>query len=595
LPRADSDRIVVRMFVIRRIHDDLLSVNQRALLAVQQMLREQFRDVPEEKIAALPAQLRNPTSLNFRAVLLVAETARGIKGFAILMHAPDLAFCFLDFIAAARFVTSQGIGGALYERAREECLLLRATGLFFECLPDDPADVPDRRMLAQNIARLRFYERYGARPIDRTAYRTPVRPGQLEQPYLVFDDLGTGRPLRRDDGRAIAGAILQRNYGWLCPPEYIEQVVQSFKDDPVALRPFRYITPPSVVVRATLRAPRDARMLLILNDKHDIHHVRERGYVQAPVRIGVIRKELDKLDLFRIAEPKSFPDSHVTDVHDAAFVRYLRRMCASLPIDQSVYPYVFPVRNATRPPRDMAVRAGYYCIDTFTPINRNAWPAARRAVDCALTGAQALLTGTRLAYALVRPPGHHAEHSAFGGFCYLNSAAVASHYLSAQGRVAILDVDYHHGNGQQEIFYKRADVLTVSIHGHPSFAYPYFTGFPSEVGEGEGRGANWNLALVEHVDGAHYARILERALARIRAFKPRFLVVCLGLDTAKADPTGTWSLRSADFERNGRMLGLMSLPTLIVQEGGYNTRNLGTHARHFFAGLWAGARQVGAV
>jgi acetoin utilization deacetylase AcuC-like enzyme len=177
----------------------------------------------------------------------------------------------------------------------------------------------------------------------------------------------------------------------------------------------------------------------------------------------------------------------------------------------------------------------------------------------------------------------------------LNSAAVAAHYLSGQGRVAMIDIDYHHGNGQQEIFYKRADVLTVSIHGHPSVAYPYFTGFPSEVGEGPGRGSNLNFALAESVDGKEYSRILERALSRIRGFGPRFLVVCLGLDTAKADPTGTWSLRSPDFERNGRAIGMMALPTLIVQEGGYNTRNLGTHARHFFAGLWAGARQVGAV
>jgi acetoin utilization deacetylase AcuC-like enzyme/GNAT superfamily N-acetyltransferase len=582
------------MFVIRRIHDDLLSVNQRALTAIQQMLREQFRALPEDKILELPARLRDASTHKFRIVLLVAETARGVKGFTILMHAPDLRFCYLEFIATARLETSQGIGGALYERAREECLLLGATGLFFECLPDDPRDVLERRLLLQNIARLRFYERYGARPIDNTAYHTPVRPGDTEQPYLVFDDLGTGRPLRRDDARAVVRAILERSYGWLCPPDYIERVVQSFRDDPVQLRPYRYVSP-TAVVSAPLRAPQDARVLLVVNDKHDIHHVRERGYVEAPVRISAIRKELDKLDLFRVAEPKSFPDSHVTDVHDAAYVRYLKKMCASLPPDQSVYPYVFPVRNATRPPRELAIRAGYYCIDTFTPLNHNAWPAARRGVDCALTAASALLTGTRLAYALVRPPGHHAEHSAFGGFCYLNNAAVAAHYLSRQGRVAMLDIDYHHGNGQQEIFYRRADVLTVSIHGHPSVAYPYFTGFPSEVGEGPGRGLNLNFALAESVDGKEYSRILERALSRIRGFGPRFLVVCLGLDTAKADPTGTWSLRSADFERNGRAIGMMALPTLIVQEGGYNTRNLGTHARHFFAGLWAGARQARAV
>jgi acetoin utilization deacetylase AcuC-like enzyme/GNAT superfamily N-acetyltransferase len=582
------------MFVIRRIHDDLLSVNQRALAAVQQMMREQFKDLPEHKIADLPRQLRESPTPKFRRVVLVAETARGVKGFATLMHAPDLRFCYLDFIAAARFETSQGIGGALYERAREEALLLGSIGLFFECLPDDPLEVKDKRELAQNVARLRFYERYGARPIDRTAYHTPARPGDTEQPFLVFDDLGTNRPLRRDEARAAVRAILERNYAYLCPPEYVDAVVQSFRDDPVVLRPFRYVTP-ATVAHAPLRAPQDARVLLILNDKHDIHHVRERGYVEAPVRISAIRKELNKLDLFRIAEPKNFPDSHITEVHDPDYVRYLKRMCDTLPADQSVYPYVFPVRNTTRPPKDLAIRAGYYCIDTFTPINRNAWPAARRAVDCALTAASALLTGTRLAYALVRPPGHHAEHSAFGGFCYLNSAAIAAHFLSKHGRVAILDIDYHHGNGQQEIFYKRADLLTVSIHAHPNIAYPYFTGFPSEIGEGEGRGANLNIALGEHVEGAEYAHILERALAKIRAFGPRFLVVCLGLDTAKADPTGTWGLRSTDFERNGRILGKLALPTLIVQEGGYNTRNLGTHARHFFAGLWAGAMQAGAI
>lgn len=589
-----ADASWVPMFVIRRIHDDLLSVNQRAIAAVQQMLREQFRAVSEEKIAELPQRLRDPSTHKFRSVVLVAETARGVKGFAILMHAPDLRFCYLDFIATARLETSQGIGGALYERAREECLLLGATGLYFECLPDDPQDVPERKLLLQNIARLRFYERYGARPIDHTAYRAPVRPGDTEQPYLVYDDLGTGRLVRRDEARAVVRAILERSYGWLCPPDYVERVVQSFRDDPIQLRPYRYISP-TAVASAPLRAPKDARVLLIVNDKHDIHHVRERGYVEAPVRISAIRKELDKLDLFRVAEPKTFPDSHVFEVHDPAYLRYLKKMCSTLPPDQSVYPYVFPVRNATRPPRELAIRAGYYCIDTFTPINRNAWPAARRAVDCALTGASALLSGTRLAYALVRPPGHHAEHSAFGGFCYLNSAAIAAHYLSGQGRVAMLDIDYHHGNGQQEIFYKRADVLTVSIHGHPSVAYPYFSGFPSEVGEGPGRGLNLNFALAESVDGKEYSRILERALSRIRGFGPRFLVVCLGLDTAKADPTGTWSLRSPDFERNGRAIGMMALPTLIVQEGGYNTRNLGTHARHFFAGLWAGARQAGAV
>jgi acetoin utilization deacetylase AcuC-like enzyme len=210
-------------------------------------------------------------------------------------------------------------------------------------------------------------------------------------------------------------------------------------------------------------------------------------------------------------------------------------------------------------------------------------------VDCALTGAKAIIQGRRLAYALVRPPGHHAERRVFGGFCYLNSAAVAANFLSSYGRVAMLDLDYHHGNGQQDIFWKRDDVLTVSIHGDPRFAYPYFTGFADEVGEEQGRGFNVNMPLEEKVDGARYSRVLAQALAAINTFAPSFLVVCLGFDTAKADPTGSWSLSAGDFERNARAVGALGLPTLVVQEGGYNTRTLGVNARHFFRGLWTGA------
>jgi len=210
-------------------------------------------------------------------------------------------------------------------------------------------------------------------------------------------------------------------------------------------------------------------------------------------------------------------------------------------------------------------------------------------VDCALTAAKKLLEGYRLAYALVRPPGHHAEPASFGGFCYFNSGAAAAEHLSQYGKVAILDIDYHHGNGQQEIFYERSDVLTVSIHGHPGFAYPYFSGFVSEKGRGAGYGYNLNIPLLESVDGELYRNVLREALKRVKRYGPRFLVVALGLDTAKEDPTGSWSLVAEDFESIGRMIGLLSLPTLVVQEGGYDTRVLGVNAQHFFQGLWAGS------
>ena len=332
----------------------------------------------------------------------------------------------------------------------------------------------------------------------------------------------------------------------------------------------------------------DTMIAFLVNEGHALHHVHDRGYVESPARIAAILRGVSQTGLFTRLEPRPFSDRTVKEVHDSRFVNYLKRTCAAVEPGKSIYPYIIPIRNANRPPRDLSLRAGYYAIDTFTPLNRSAYHAARGAVDCALTGARSLLQGYRLAYALVRPPGHHAERRAFGGFCYFNSTAIAAHYLSARGRVAVLDVDYHHGNGTQEIFYERSDVLTVSIHGHPRFAYPYFTGFADERGRGAGVGYNLNLPLPERVTGDEYRQALTRALRRLKRFDPHLLVVALGLDPAKEDPTGSWSLQAGDFEANGRMIGSLGVPTLVVQEGGYRLRSLGTNARHFFLGLWHG-------
>lgn len=252
---------------------------------------------------------------------------------------------------------------------------------------------------------------------------------------------------------------------------------------------------------------------------------------------------------------------------------------------RSLYPYIFPIRNRARLPKERSILAGYYCIDTFTPIHRNAFRAAKRAVDCTLTAADEILEGRRVAYSLVRPPGHHAERDCFGGFCYFNNAAVAAHYMSGFGKVAILDVDYHHGNGQQEIFYSRSDILTVSLHGHPKFAYPYFSGFEEEEGEGAGEGFNVNFPLPESLEGKGYRRTLRKALASIGSFCPAFLIVALGFDPAKGDPTGTWKLNSEDFRWNGRLIGELGFRILVVQEGGYRSQSLGANARSFFLGL----------
>ena len=575
------------MLRIRRIFDDVLPANRETLEQVKVILRDRFSQVSEEEIEQLGEKLRNPFKQRFRPILFVAKTLRSrVKGFAMLLHEPEIGFCFLDWIATASGRTGGGLGGALYDRVRREAVDLGAGELFFECLPDDAEKCPDESLLKENRARFRFYERYGARPIVNTGYELPVNPGDNCMPLLVYDALDAVNPLRRAFARKVVRAILERKYSGYCPAEYVEKVVASFREDPVALREFRYIKPQAV--KTTVNDRSIEQIALIVNDRHQIHHVHERGYVESPVRVRSILAELDKSGLFARLKPRAFPDKNIHAVHDADFVSYLQHASEDVPEGKSLYPYVFPVRNKTRPPKEPSVLSGYYCIDTFTPINRNAYPAARRGVDCALTAAREILDGRRMAYALVRPPGHHAERRVFGGFCYFNNNAIAAQYLCAYGKVAILDIDYHHGNGQQEIFYRRPDVLTVSIHGHPKFAYPYFTGFEDERGEGEGEGFNLNLPLPENLDGEKYRKKLGKALNRIEEFGPQFLVVALGLDTAKGDPTGTWSLMAKDFEENGRFIGTLGLPTLVVQEGGYRTRTLGQNARNFFSGLVQG-------
>ncbi len=572
------------MFRIRRIFDSTSPANRGAIAEIKRIFRAQFPAAAKSDIDTLEEKLSDPMQHQFRAVVLVAENSKlHTEGFAVVFHDPKLKFSYLDFIATQKGTIGRGVGAALYETVRDEAFGANSRALLFECLPDDPGSCEDEAIRAENIARLRFYERYGARPILGTEYERPVPGGSADcLPHLVLDGLGRTKALDRRWMPRVVRAILERKYAYLCPPEYITEVSKSFDSSDVALRPLRYVK--SVAIE-TPQPPSLPPIVMTVNEEHDIHHIRERGYVEAPVRIRAIADKLEEGELVRTVKAKRFAMDHVYAVHDRAFVNYLRRACELTPEGRSVYPYVFPIRNATRPPKEMTVRAGYYCIDTFTPIHRNAFKAARGAVDCALTAAKALIEGERMAYALVRPPGHHAERGFFGGFCYLNNNAVAAHYLSGHGKVAILDVDYHHGNGQQDIFYQRADVLTVSIHGDPSFAYPYFTGFADESGDGVGSGYNLNLPQPEKLDGKGYLQALRRALAAIEAFGPTFVVIALGLDPAKGDPTGTWSLKPEDFERNGERIGSLRRPMLVVQEGGYRTRTLGANARAFLTGL----------
>jgi acetoin utilization deacetylase AcuC-like enzyme len=274
-------------------------------------------------------------------------------------------------------------------------------------------------------------------------------------------------------------------------------------------------------------------------------------------------------------------------VHDAKLVSYLRAVSKRLDDKTIVYPEVFPIRRPDRAPTALEDRAGYFCADTFTPITSTVYLAARQSVDVALTAAELVLRGERFAYALCRPPGHHAERRIFGGFCYLNNSAVAANYLAGSGKVALLDIDYHHGNGAQDIFYARDDVLTLSIHGHPRQAYPNFSGYADERGEGPGLGFNRNWPLEPPVDDARYLKTLDEALSAIRRFKPNHLVVSLGFDIMTGDPTGSFGISGAGLQDIAKRIANLGLPTLIVQEGGYAVRNLRIGAQKFFSALVA--------
>jgi acetoin utilization deacetylase AcuC-like enzyme len=240
----------------------------------------------------------------------------------------------------------------------------------------------------------------------------------------------------------------------------------------------------------------------------------------------------------------------------------------------------------SRAPTGAIARLSFYAFDTATVVVPGTYAAARAAADVALTATDLVLGGDAVAYALCRPPGHHAPRAAFGGYCFLNNAAIAAEHARHAGaeRVAILDVDYHHGNGTQQIFYDRPDVLYVSLHADPDRAYPYFTGFADERGAGFGLRATFNFPLREGCDDTMFLAEVGRALDIVKGFDPDVVVVSLGVDTYGADPLSDLAVTSDVFHPTGLAVAGLDLPLVVVQEGGYAVDVMGRLVQQFLRG-----------
>jgi len=312
-----------------------------------------------------------------------------------------------------------------------------------------------------------------------------------------------------------------------------------------------------------------------------------------------IRSTLQGDPRFDFQEPREWGTAPIEAVHDPGLVRFLSTAWSEYqevagPTDDVMADVFYrPAMRRGMPeraePASILARFGWWCFETTTPLTEGTYEAARGAVDTALTATRLVLDGERAAYGLCRPPGHHATTTLYGGYCFFNNAAIAAnHVASTTGtKVTVLDVDYHHGNGTQEIFYDRDDVQYVSLHGDPTRAYPWNIGYDNETGTGRGAGTNLNIPLAERTSDDAYLAELDRAREAITGFGPSLLIVSLGLDTFVTDPISDLALTADGFERCGAMVAELGLPTVVLQEGGYDVDALGDNVRRWLVGLGA--------
>ena len=351
-------------------------------------------------------------------------------------------------------------------------------------------------------------------------------------------------------------------------------------------------------------------MLTFHNPHHRLHqgqHEMFRGRLvpchETPQRLEHVLAELERRGSGPLCTPAHTLDADLPGLtaalaatHDARYLQFIAHAwdewVALDPLNagRDALPSVWPAPGMRVDvlPENFAARLGLFAFDAGTPLTAGTWPAARAGAACALAAARAVAGGSvRSAFALTRPPGHHAGRGFFGGYCFLNNAALAAQALRDGGaeRVAVLDVDYHHGNGTQEIFYTRSDVLTISIHGDPRTEYPFFLGHADERGAAAGTGFNLNLPLARGSDFARWREALTAGLAATRAFGADALVVALGVDTFEGDPISGFRLRTGDYPLVGRAIAAADLPTVFVFEGGYAVDAIGVNTAGVLGGF----------
>jgi acetoin utilization deacetylase AcuC-like enzyme len=329
---------------------------------------------------------------------------------------------------------------------------------------------------------------------------------------------------------------------------------------------------------------------------------REKPCFESPERATVIREALLATGDYELIAPDQHGPDPIAAVHDLELIDLVEHawtdaVAAGHDTSRPLMPDTFLLREyagrmeLSELPIARHDRLGAYCFDTATPIVAGTAAAARAAVDIGLTALDLVLAGAPLAYGLCRPPGHHAGRNLIGGYCFFNNAAIVAETVLARGaeRVVILDVDFHHGNGTQQIFWERGDVLYVSLHGDPRGIYPYYSGYATEAGAGDGLGTTLNLPLAPETDGDAYLAALTEGLAAIRDFDADApLVVSLGFDTFHADPICNLALQTDDYARIGSAIARLGMPVVAIQEGGYAVEALGANAVSFLGGVQDG-------